>query len=347
MIDCGAVAGRRQTLATLLCKTGALELIMRARSRLPQTLSVLTYHSIADAAKPGFDDGVVDATPSQFEAQLRFVSERFSVIRIQQLIDFLETGAPLPQNALLITFDDGYSTCFSQALPALQRHNMTATFFIATDFVDRRRVYWWDRINYILHHSDRDRVQLSYPEPVDIEVAADGSVRTLTNLVKHTRGLDVERFLDELTAAAGVTWTEQFERALANETIMTWDQVRGLRDAGMDVQSHTHGHRVLQTLHGDQLAHELAGSREILERELDQPVRAVAYPVGRDIAHIPEIRNAIRDAGYAIGFSNATGVNYRMNRIDPFSVRRLAVDRHASHEMFCGSLVVPPLAYTR
>lgn len=319
---------------------------MRARSRLPQTLSVLTYHSIAEAAKPGFDDGVVDATPSQFEAQLQYVSERFSVIRMQQLIEHLETGAALPRNPLLISFDDGYTTCFTDALPALQRHGLSATFFIATDFVDRRRLYWWDRINYLLHHAKNDQLTLRYPEALDLP-ANGASVKTLIKLVKQTHGLDVDRFLTELTAAAGVDWDDATERALADDVIMTWDQVRALRDAGMDVQSHTRSHRVLQTLPEDQLAEELTGSREILERELDQPVRAVAYPVGREIAHIPQIRNAVRDAGYAVGFSNATGVNYRMSRIDPFGVRRLAVDRDASHEMFCGSLVVPPLAFTR
>ncbi len=346
MLDCDAVAGRRQQLATLLHKTGALNVIMRARSRLPQTLSVLTYHSIADGAKPGFDDGVVDATPSQFEAQLDFVSKHFTVIGIDDVIASVSSAAPLPRNPLLITFDDGYLTCFTDALPALQRHGHKATFFIATDYIENRRLYWWDRINYLVHHSERDSFTIDYPERIQLN-RNNGAIKTLINLVKKTHGLDVDQFLQQLTEATGVTWNDGIERELADEMIMTWDQVRELRAAGMDVQSHTRRHRVLQTLAADQLADELRGSRDDLEQQLDEPIRALAYPVGRDIAHITEIRNAVRDAGYTIGFSNATGVNYRLGAMDPFGIRRLAVDRDASHAMFCGSLAVPPLAFTR
>lgn len=347
MFDSDAVAGRRQQLATILHQAGVLDLIMRARSRLPRTLSVLTYHSIADAAKPGFDDGVVDATPAQFEAQLAFVARHFSVVGIDDLARAVTGGATLPRNPLLITFDDGYLTCYTTALPLLRRFGLKATFFIATDYVQNRRLYWWDRINYLLHHSTRGRIGLRYPGDLELDLAGGSACRQLIDLVKTTRGLDVERFLDELTEATGVRWTRELERELAAEMIMTWDQVRALRAAGMDVQSHTRRHRVLQTLSATELRDELSGSRDDLEAQLDEPITAVAYPVGREIAHIPEIRDAVRDAGYAIGFSNATGVNYRLRDIDPFGIRRLAVDRDASHAMFCGSLAVPPLAYTR
>jgi len=348
VLNSDAVAGRREQLATLLHKAGVLNVIMRARSRMPRSLSVLTYHSIAEHARPGFDDGVVDATPSQFEEQLEFVARHFSVIGMADVIAAVDTGAALPRNPLLITFDDGYLTCFTAALPALQRHGLKATFFIATDYIERRRMYWWDRINYLIHHSTRDEITLDYPTRLELSTKTrDATCKTLINIVKQTHGLNVDQFLADLTEATGVEWNDTIERELAEEMIMTWDQVRELRAAGMDVQSHTRRHRVLQTLTADELRDELQGSREDLERELDEPIRALAYPVGRDIAHIPEIRNAVRDAGYTVGFSNASGVNYRMSSVDPFGIRRLAVDRDASHAMFCGSLAVPPLAFTR
>ena len=62
---------------------------------------------------------------------------------------------------------------------------------------------------------------------------------------------------------------------------MTWDDVRALAGAGMDIESHTRTHRVLDTLDRDQLRDELVGSRRDLEAQLGRPIRAIAYPVGR------------------------------------------------------------------
>ena len=90
---------------------------------------------------------------------------------------------------------------------------------------------------------------------------------------------------------------------------MTWDQVRALARAGMDVESHGRRHRVLQTLDDATLDDELAGSRADLEAQLGRPVRAIAYPVGRRIAREARIRDALAAAGYRIGLTNQSGVN--------------------------------------
>jgi peptidoglycan/xylan/chitin deacetylase (PgdA/CDA1 family) len=115
----------------------------------------------------------------------------------------------------------------------------------------------------------------------------------------------------------------------------------------MDIQSHTRSHRVLQTLSADRLADELAGSRADIEREIGAPVRTVAYPVGYSIRHVPRIRAAVQRAGYEIGFTNATGVNYLWRPTDPLDVRRVPMMREQSTSMFRGLLAMPPLAYSR
>ena len=39
---------------------------------------------------------------------------------------------------------------------------------------------------------------------------------------------------------------------MADEMLMSWDHIRNLSRAGMDVQSHSHAHRVLHTLTADE-----------------------------------------------------------------------------------------------
>jgi len=150
--------------------------------------------------------------------------------------------------------------------------------------------------------------------------------------------------LDAIAGAAGVPWTREMDSAYADRLLMSWDQVRALRKAGMDVQSHTRTHQPLPTLPLSTLADELEGSRTDLERELGEPVRALAYPVGNPLASASPIRVALKKAGYEIGFTNGTGPTPLWRRVDPFGFRRQMVDRDLPDPYFLGILAVPFLA---
>jgi peptidoglycan/xylan/chitin deacetylase (PgdA/CDA1 family) len=336
----------RERLVRLLLRTGAFDAILRVRATLRAPLiTILTYHHVFDPASDyAFDAAVADATPAQFRQHLETVARRFHVIGIDELCKALD-GGPLPPNPALITFDDGYRSCLEVAVPILRSVGLRACFFIATSFVDERRLYWWERIAYIVGGARAGKVMLRYPEVRQFDFEAPGAAGTLVRVVKNTPNLDIERFLGGLTKVADVDWDDSFERRLADELIMTWDQIRALRDAGMDLESHTRRHRVLQTLDAAALADELAGSKADLERELGQPCRAIAYPVGRAIAHVPHIRRAVADAGYRVGFTNASGSTYLRSGVDRFDVRRIAVDRDLSEAMFLGQMAIPPLGY--
>jgi peptidoglycan/xylan/chitin deacetylase (PgdA/CDA1 family) len=341
-----------------LHRAGALAAVMELRRRTPAPmLSIITYHHIAEHTPSyPYDPNVADATPAQFRRQMETVARYGTPIGIDDLIRAL-AGGPLPRNPVMVTFDDGYRSCHDVALPILRAVGVRATFFVTTSFVTERRVYWWERIAIVLgmcrRQSRRSTAVLSYPEHMMLDLDDPDIHDTLTDVIKDTSGLDIERFLCELATALDVDWTPELETHHADELIMTWDQVRALAHAGMDVESHGRRHRVLQTLDDATLADELGGSRRELEAQLGRPVRALAYPVGRRINGERRIRDALAAAGYQIGMSNKSGVNRwwppslrGLSPIDPFDVRRLATDRELSDAMFLTQLALPQLAYT-
>lgn len=342
------MVGKRERLASLLDRAGVLRALLWARGRARTLwLPILTYHRVSEpSAETKFDPDVIDATPDQFDRQLELLARYFSFVGSDEVADHVAGRSTLPRNALMITFDDGYRDCLDTALPILTRHGAKAVFFIATSYVGDRRVYWWDRIRYALANSDAERIELAYPEPLSLDL--DGEARgELTRLVKTHRGLDVDRFLDDLYAACDVSWDRALEQQLADELVMTWDDVRSLRDAGMDIQSHTRTHRVLGTLLPDDLDAELGGSREELRAELKDPIRALAYPVGYSISDRPELVGAVERAGYEVGFTNATGTNALYRGIDPFDLSRDAMDVGFSDSYFLGMLAIPALSRVR
>ncbi len=98
--------------------------------------------------------------------------------------------------------------------------------------------------------------------------------------------------------------------ALAGGGSLSWEQLREMRDAGVDIQSHTMNHQNLRTKKGkfqsqfptyeEWLQFEIAESRRAIERQLGISVKALAYPYGN---HSEEIRAVAMQAGYEAAFS--------------------------------------------
>ena len=342
--------GGRKGVSRVLDQLGVFDLVMEARRRVnAPVLTVLCYHSIGDPESDYvYDPEVIDATAEEFRQQLAFAERHCTVVDVNDLCAIMD-GEPPPPNPLMITFDDGYRSCYDVAFPILQEFGFPAVFFIATDYVQNRRAYWWDVVNYLVKSSDVDRLELTYPRAMTLSLSGDDArkeaIEQLLRLIKSEKDLELERFLQEIAGAAKVEWNRDIERAIADELIMTWDEIRAMRDAGMDIESHTRTHRVLQTISGAELDKELVGSSEDLERELGQRARILAYPVGHGVAESLEVRQAITAAGYRLGFTNGSGVNYLWRDIDQLDIRRVATERGLPLPVFRIGITAPPLAY--
>jgi peptidoglycan/xylan/chitin deacetylase (PgdA/CDA1 family) len=343
-----AYAAVKLRLARALGRTGLAPALLAAqRWTTSPFIKVLGYHSARiTGGTTEYDDGVVDLTPEGFERKLDFLAASCSVITLDQLRAFVASGKKLPPNPVLLTFDDGYLDNHDILLPALARRGMTAVFFIATSYIDERRLFWWDRVSFLIKTSKKERLELTYPEPLSLSIHAEAaraqSIRTVLRIIKDRYALDLERFLAHVAEAADVSLSREEEQRRVDALMMTWDHVRALRHAGMDIQSHTTTHRVLQTLPPKDLAFELTTSRARLEDVLGEKVHAISYPVGRSLEWDSHIRDAVRAAGYELGFSNCSGVNHTWS-FDALNMRRMSTDGASSDTQFQSMIAVPYL----
>lgn len=347
------VVGAREVVAEVLHRSGALSLAIRLRRWTPlQQVRIVSYHHVADPepAYP-YDPDVADATSAQFRRQMETLSSFGTTITTDDLVRAF-AGEPLPRNPVMVTFDDGYRSCHDTAMPILRSLGMRATFFVATAFTSQRRLYWWEKVALALSQARRSQGTISYPEVTTVK-ARDPATRVwANNTIKNHPLLDVDRFVDGLFAALDVPWSPAIEREHAERLIMTWDHVRALAAAGMDIESHTRTHRVLRTLASDQLHAELAGSRADIEEQIDKPIYGVAYPVGRSIANHPQLIEAVKTAGYKIGFTNTNRPNWvwphalaGLLPMKMYDVGRLPTDREITDSMWLARLLIPRLAH--
>lgn len=343
----------RTRLISILDALGALDLAMVVRKhvRLPY-LPIVTYHRLGvpshDARE--LDESVVDATEEGFEEQVALMSKRFTLIGVEELRQHFFEKRPLPKNPALITFDDGYKACHDAALPILKKAGAKALFFISTGHMNDRKAFWWDRVNYLVKRSKAERIEIDYPTHKVYELSRDRRIRAklvteMLDVIKHTYALDIERYLQTLGSALGVPWGPEDDKRITDRVLMTWDEVRTLRNEGMDIESHTHTHRVLTTLPPDDLKEELEASKRILEEQLDAPCRALAYPVSLSLAEAGGVFEAVKKAGYELGFSTSSGLGPLGPRTNPLDIQRIWVDPTLPHSYFRAALAVPHLTY--
>jgi peptidoglycan/xylan/chitin deacetylase (PgdA/CDA1 family) len=102
---------------------------------------------------------------------------------------------------------------------------------------------------------------------------------------------------------------------------ITSRQVRSMLAAGWELGAHSLTHPDLTTLAPGRLEQEVAGSRRLLQRRFDVPVKAFCYPAGRNDA---TVRAAVRDAGYADATTVEPGIASR--RDDRFALPRIRVN---------------------
>lgn len=112
-------------------------------------------------------------------------------------------------------------------------------------------------------------------------------------------------------------------------TTVSWEQIRALHAAGMEIGSHTLTHRPPSTLSDNELREELVKSRQILEDGLGASVTSISSPTG---FFNPRMRAIAREVGYkALCFGR---IGLVQPNTDRFSLNRIAVKRTMSFEQF-------------
>jgi peptidoglycan/xylan/chitin deacetylase (PgdA/CDA1 family) len=325
------IPNKRVFLAHAFGQLGLLSLLERTIATRRPGLVVLTYHRIAKSGANLFYDPVISATPESFRAQVKWLSNRFHLLTLDELIAQVESATPWREPVILLTFDDGYRDNFDYAVPILREYRVPATFFVPTAFFEAPRLPWWDHVACIIKQTQIQRLTLKHnlnggSPPIQINLqtmSRDAAIKVIIRAFLDDSVADERCFLDQLEEQAKI---EIDCRHRGCELFMSWDQIQQIADteAGLSIGSHTHSHRKLAGLDDASQWQELTESKQILETHLGRPVKALAYPFGWPGTYSASTRALAAQAGYYLAFSSREGIN-RSIGFDRYDVSRLGV----------------------
>ncbi|MBO1254790.1 polysaccharide deacetylase family protein [Alteromonas sp. 5E99-2] len=86
---------------------------------------ILVYHHVSTATPPS-----TSVSPAVFREHMAYITANHTVIDTKTLVEGLRNNLPLPDNAVVITFDDGYNNILENAHPILSEMALPYTVFI-------------------------------------------------------------------------------------------------------------------------------------------------------------------------------------------------------------------------
>lgn len=267
-------------------------------------LTILIFHRVLSEPDPLFP---FEMHASRFDQICGWIKSWFRVLPLDKAVEHLK-GGTLPARSLAITFDDGYADNYEVAAPILKRHGLSATFFIATGYLDGGRM-WNDTIIEAIRKSRVSTISLgdlgifpNHPTAIPLESIEDKqkAIDILVGKVKYVAGPERDQLASAIARQCAVE--------PPTHIMMKSSQVIAMRQLGMGIGAHTVSHPILATLDASEVRREISESKTYLESLLQEDIKLFAYPNGKPdqdyLARDPEI---IRELGFDAAFTTAWG----------------------------------------
>jgi peptidoglycan/xylan/chitin deacetylase (PgdA/CDA1 family) len=302
--------GLRSAASQVVVKTGMARLGRRWRKR--RGAIILYGHRVA-SEDLGYMPGL---PPEHFDDQLAYVTRHFEVIPLSELLSCFEERRPIPQQSVVLTFDDGFRDNYEAALPLLEKHRVPATIFAVTGSLSRGDLPWSQRLAYLCRHTEEAEIAAPWDHGSTLPLSSPSERRAAYSALKTRVGRmareERERHLASLAGALRV--------AAPTDKMLTWDQARELVAAGVEIGAHTYSHALLAEMTDAEAEWEMRTSRDDIRRELGIERPAFCFPAG-------SVTDTLRKRARELGFRGCflPGQNIRVNtleNVDAFSLSR-------------------------
>ena len=111
------------------------------------------YHAVSDGVMAHARHLYPVVPVSTFREALVTLKKQFNFVPYEVLHAHYNHDAPLPPDAFHLSFDDGFSECYTVVRPILLELEIPCTFFLTIDWVDNRMLYFRHQISLCVHHA--------------------------------------------------------------------------------------------------------------------------------------------------------------------------------------------------
>jgi peptidoglycan/xylan/chitin deacetylase (PgdA/CDA1 family) len=264
-------------------------------------------------------DPFFSATPTRvFTKQMEYIASRFTVCSLEEAVERLKRN-DIPENAVVVTFDDGYKDNYMNAFPILKSLSIPATIFLTTDAIGSGNILWHDKVFSIFRENKVDFLEgfgtssMVFP------------LRTLEEKLFAQK--EVLKFLRSLNDYERLFWIDRLAKKLhfvdrrePSDIMLTWDEVKVMHHNGIHFGSHTVSHPILSRSYNNRIILEISESKKVIEENIGILIKTFAYPNGKKEDFNEKIKAILKEYEYTCALTTIFGTNE--NDQDLFELRR-------------------------
>lgn len=222
---------------------------------------------------------------NDFIEQLKYLNKNYVPIKMKDLIENINGGGgrELPNNAVLLTFDDAYIDHFKYVYPALKKLSMEGSFYTPVKAVTEGELLDVNKVHFILasctniklllkdFELEFDRLKKFYEvESFDSYYSKYAVANRFddADTVFFKRALQValpEKFRIEIVDVLFKKYVGLDTKAFCEELYMTKEHLEHLINDEMHIGSHGYDHYWWNKLPNEKLNNEILKSRDFLE----------------------------------------------------------------------------------
>lgn len=271
-----------------------------------------------------------------FRKQMEFFKENFTVVKMEQVIEAVDGRITVPDDAILLTFDDGYVDNYTFTFPILEEFGFQGSFFIPAKTFTSHQLLDVNKIHYILASADIKELVIDVKERMDhyrgmeydypsteelwneyaVDERFDGKETIFVKRILQT--VLPERLRNRISSDLFEKYVGISEETLAYELYMTPEQIRVMKKHGMFIGLHGYDHYWLGNLSEDEMKADINKGLDIMDDFIDRGSWVMNYPYG---SYSDKVVEFIKSQGAKIGLTTDVGV-VNLAEDNPFKLPR-------------------------
>ena len=298
---------------------------------------VLLYHRVAEHYT---DPMNLCVGKQHFDEHMLHLRRHYIPLSLVELELALRIGK-VPPRSVAVTFDDGYADNVWNAMPILERHNVPATIFVVTGYVNGDQELYHDELHRVflepvtlpkffkmtlnsqeycwqleefVSQSHAKSLQAGYYFPLRQRCYRD--LHRLMRQLDHSKKVWV---LNHLWKWANIARPPRSERRIVNVNELLRIGHSKLVSVGCHSSSHLWLADHLETTQRE----EIVGSKAELEMVLGRTVNHFSYPYGSPDAVSAKVVEIVREAGFTAAWMNVPALT--TSRADRYLLPRFVV----------------------
>lgn len=261
-------------------------------------VNIIMYHYVRELAMTRYPR-IKGLMLSQFKEQLRFLRDKgYRFVSASQVLEAAKGGDALPENSVLLTFDDGYVDHYTNVFPLLDEMGIPAFFSMPGKIIAEKKLLDVNRVHFILASMPIEKIvplcfqYLDHYRGSEFAIAPNEELYNKlavasrfddkdTIFVKRLLQVELpERLRNRITQSMFEQCVGMSEERFAGELYLSYDQVKTMKRHGMQWGIHGYDHYWMNRLGPKELERDIVSALHVFDGIVPRENWICCYPYG-------------------------------------------------------------------